>query len=302
MVAGIFLVLILILVIIKLIIQQKSKKKLNQLSEEVTLNSKQKSGKRKLEVQNNPYKYEYWNKIINGSKTVEIDKPDVSSQIILDNWDYISKYYYVIKEEVRAMRNDTNFKEEQIVYDLSFNKYLTKELYKRNLELTENIITDFLTNILNNSQKLRNPETNVSLKVISLIYFLCDNSSFYLCAEPSRLFHNEKYSEYLPEFELKHEFNINIHEIEYAIFNDLSILVGDYYDDYAEYTYNSFSEIMFKCWETAKQRTNSKLLGSLDYGTGGVDYDLDTGESINDFDIVEHYKNRGITIEKYLDN
>ena len=119
MVAGIFLVLILILVIIKLIIQQKSKKKLNQLSEEVTLNSKQKSGKRKLEVQNNPYKYEYWNKIINGSKTVEIDKPDVSSQIILDNWDCISKHYYVIKEEVRAMRNDTDFKEEQIVYDLS---------------------------------------------------------------------------------------------------------------------------------------------------------------------------------------
>lgn len=218
----------------------------------------------------------------------------------MDNWDFISKYYYVIKEEVKAMRNDTDFKEEQIVYNLSFNHDLTKVLYKRNLDLIKPTIIDFLANILENKQKLRKPETKFPLKAISVIYFLQGNYNLYLRAEPSRTFHNEKYSKYVPEF--KHEFNINIYEIETAILKDLNITVGDYDDIDESYVYDLFSKTMVECWKIAKQKTNSDLLGSLDYGTGGIDYDLDTGENIDEFNINHYYKNKGVKIEKYLED
>ncbi|PKH50943.1 hypothetical protein CXF68_09715 [Tenacibaculum sp. Bg11-29] len=304
MIEGLFFILIVILVIVKLIIRNDIKKRQKTQSYLLDLREQKEYRKEKTEFQNNlhNYKYEYWNEIIDGTETFEIDKSEVSSQILLDNWEYISKYYYVIKEEVSAMRNDTDFKEEQIIYDLSSNHYLTKGLYRINLDLIKHKIIGFLTNILENSQKLREPEANIPLKAISIIYSLQGNYNFYLCAEPSRLFHNDKYSKYIPEFELRHEFDIDIDRIETEILKELNVLSGDYYDEYSDYTYDLFSEFMFECWKIAKQKTSSKLLGSLDYGSGGIDYDLDTKEGIDDSKIKEHYKNRGITIEKDLES
>lgn len=301
LIAGIFFILILIFAIVKLIILQKGKKRINKSSNENLLKSSPKQEK-KIEIKKIKYGYKYWNEVINGNETVGINKSEVKSKILLNNWDYISKYYYVIREEVKAMRNSSNFSEEQIVYDLSFNQKLTKELYKINLELIKNKITAFLINILENSGKLRKPEMEIPLKAISLIYFLYDNSSFYIRAEPSRVFHNEKYSTYMSDFELKHKLDIDISGIETAIFDELNIIVGDYYDEYSDYTYDLFSKMMFECWEKAKQKTGSNLLGSLDYGSGGIDYDLDIKESIDGFNITEHYKKRGIVIERDLEN
>ncbi|MBU2928199.1 hypothetical protein [Winogradskyella psychrotolerans] len=302
MIASIFFFLFLILAIIKLTIRYDGKKRFNKLSNEIAIKSKEESEKRKLEVKNNPYRYKYWNKIIDGSETIEIDKSEVSSQILLDNWDFISKYYYVIKEEVKAMRNDSDFKEEHIISDLSFNHDLTKVLYKKNLDLIKPTIIDFLTNILENKQKLRKSDEKFPLKAISIIYFLQGNYNFHLSAEPSRVFHNEKYSKYVPEFKFEHEFNIDIHEIETAILKDLNITAGDYDDVDESYVYDLFSKMMVECWKIAKQKTNSDLLGSLDYGTGGIDYDLDTGESIDEFNIKQYYKNKNIKIERYLED
>ena len=123
-----------------------------------------------------------------------------------------------------------------------------------------------------------------------------------MCIEPSRVFYNNKYSNHLPEFELKHKFDIDIHRIETAISKELSIIVGDYSDDYIDYTYDLFSKMMTDCWKIAKKNTGSELLGSLIYGTGGIDYDLDTGESIDDFHTEEHFKSKGVVIEKDLEN
>jgi hypothetical protein len=301
MIASIFFFLFIILVIVRLVINYESKKRGKKLSEEIALKAKLESEKRKLEITKNPYRYKYWNKIIDGSETIEVDKSEISSQILLDNWDFISKYYYVIREEVKAMRNDSNIKEEQIIYDLSFNHDLTIALYKRNLDLIKHKIIDFLTNILENKQKLRKQEAKVPLKAISIIYFLQGNYNLYLSIEPSRIFYNEKYSNYVPEFELNYEFDINIDAIGTAILKELKITVNNY-DDYDEsYTYDLFSKMMTECWKIAKQKTSSELLGSLEYGSGGIDYDLDTGESIN-FTTKEHYENKGIVIEKDLEN
>lgn len=302
MIISTFFFLFLILAIIKLATHNDGKKRMNKFPNEIAIKSKEESEKRKSEITNNSYRYKYWNRIIDGSETIKIDKSEVSSKVLLDNWDFVSKYYYVIKEEVKAMRNDPDFKEEHIIYDLSFNQDLNKVLYKRNLDIIKPTIIDFLTNILENKQKLRKPEAEFPLKAISIIYFLQGNYNLYLSAEPSRIFHNEKYSKYVPEFEFNHEFNINIYEIETAILKDLNITVGDYDDIDESYVFDLFSKMMFECWKIAKEKTNSNVLGSLDYGTGGIDYDLDTGESIDAFNISHYYKNKGIKIEKYLED
>lgn len=284
------------------VIHFEKKKKLNKVSTKIEKKPKKESEKMGQETTNNSYNYNYWNRIIDGAETIEIDKSEVSSQVLLDNWDFVSKYYYVLREEVKAMRNDTNLKEEQIVYDLSFNHDLTKALYKRNLDLIQPTLCNFLVHSLENKHKLRKPEANLPLTAISIIFFLEGNYNLSLSVEPSRTFHNEKYSNHEPEFKFKHEFTIDIDKIESAMLSELNVNVGDYYDDYEEYTYDLFSEMMFECWNKAKQKTNSTLIGSLIYGSGGINYDLDARTSIDVLDIGQYYKNKGIKIEKHLED
>ena len=97
MVGGIFFVLILILALIKILTHYEEKKRLSKLPNQIELKTKQEIENRKLEAlernKNNLYKYDNWDKIIDGSETIDIDKTNISSQILLDNWDFISKYY-----------------------------------------------------------------------------------------------------------------------------------------------------------------------------------------------------------------
>ncbi|WP_405299651.1 hypothetical protein [Kordia sp.] len=251
-------------------------------------------------MKKNHFQYTYWQNIIDGKESVTIDTTEVSSQVLLDHWKYIFNYYYVIKEEVKAERMEKRFKEADIIHNLTYTQNLTKSLYKKNLEIVKNKIIDFFTTILKNSDKLRKSEASVPLKVISIVYSLDDNSEFYLCAQPSSTFYADKLATYVKEFQLRHEFEIDIYKIESEIYNEFNITVGEYSDEYTNYTYDLFSQLLFDCWKVAKKNTDSPILGTLEYGSGGIDYDLDTGESIH-FHIEDHYKNKGIFIEKDVD-
>ena len=297
-IGALLFVLFLILAIIKIAIHYKSKKEMTTILDQLEARKRLETKKEKPIAKKVTHGYQYWDKIIDGSETVVVDASEITSQVLLDNWDFVANYYYVIKENLNDLRNDPSFSEEEIIHNLTYNSQLTEALYKRELAKIKDRMIDFLTNSIENHHKLRKPAASVPLKVISFIYSLEDNTSFYLIAEPSREFYTNKYANYVREFEWRYEFEIDISAIEHAIYKELNITIGEYSDDTGMYTYELFRKLMIECWSIAKKNASTTLLGTLLYGTGGIDYDLETGESIDWVNLEEHYKKKGIIIEK----
>lgn len=170
------------------------------------------------------------------------------------------------------------------------------------------LVTDFLINFLSSDFKFR--EDNIKINVISLFMYAPSPISF-LFIEPNHEYYLPDNTVNRPELSLSSHSYIEVDQLCLKVLDENKI-------DYSKHL-NSLGELdpavywenqsllernfLLDCWKTAKETTDSELLGFLEYSdfAGGV-YDLDSGHCISDDNLEanEYLESKNIFFEKEL--
>ncbi|MEM6721857.1 MAG: hypothetical protein AAF611_21190 [Bacteroidota bacterium] len=298
MVACIFLALLLILALVRISIRYDSKKSNAILQKQLVATEERKLDEKIKASKKNPspYQYNYWDNIIDGSEMIEVDHSEISSQLLLDNWNIVANYYHVIKAEVAAIKTE-NIPEDDIFAHMSYPEKLMEDFYKRALVSAKDVLTAHFIKIHEKSELLRKPEAVTPLKVLDIVYSMYSDDQFYISVEPARTFYDQALSKHVSELDMKHTFSLAPSDVLSAILEELNVTYEDFIEIFPN-THGLFAQLATECWATAKSKTNSNILGFLMYGSGGIDYDLETGKRIDDAELEVYYENKGIYIEK----
>lgn len=174
----------------------------------------------------------------------------------------------------------------------------------------EKVVTNFLVDVLNSKYKFR--EDDKKIEVISLYYYASSPLSF-LFALPNYEYYSPDKTTQIAELHLKeHSFedysSFDVQKLCRKVLEENNIDYSSYLDennqlDYAHYWENQFgleSDFLMNCWRSAKEQTQSKILGFLESSEAGAGlYDLNNGFDVPfDVDIDEYLQSHGFIIEK----
>jgi len=174
------------------------------------------------------------------------------------------------------------------------------------LKPREKLVTDFLINFLSSDFNFTDDDRKI--KVISLFKYAPSPLSF-LFIEPNYDYYSPDDTLNRPELSLPDYSYIEVDELCIKVLNEHKINYSEHLNslgelDPAVYWENQSlleNNFLFFCWKKAKEITNSKMLGFLEYSdfAGGV-YDLDSGYCISDDDLEasEYLESKNIFIEK----
>lgn len=168
----------------------------------------------------------------------------------------------------------------------------------------EKAVTNFLVDVLNSKYKFR--EDDKKIEVISLYYYASSPLSA-LFALPNYEYYSTDKTIQIAELQLKEYSPLDVQELCKKVLNENGIDYSAYLEngqlDYAHYWENQFgleSNFLINCWKSAKEKTQSKMLGFLESSDGesGM-FDLDNNYAIPfDVDLDAYLQSHGYMIDK----
>jgi hypothetical protein len=175
----------------------------------------------------------------------------------------------------------------------------------------ESKIVEFLKNVFNQKDEFKLIEKTDKLEVIELFYYANCPLGF-LFVEPSSSFYDYSFIKNRPELELE---DYNYFDIEKIIRKTLDENKIDYSeliaDDFLECEFfwenkqDLEKDFLLKCWNRAKEKTNSNLYGILyasDMSGCGIDLDkrIELWNEKGDIEVEEYFNGIGINPSKEL--